>query len=73
VAELVARGQPADFEQTREEMRARDERDSSRSVAPLRQADDALMIDSSGLTPDEVVDRMALRVVELALAGQGSD
>jgi cytidylate kinase len=59
VAELQAAGRPADFATTRDEMRARDERDSTRSVAPLRQADDAVAVDSSGLTPDEVVARMA--------------
>jgi len=66
VAELRARGQAADFQQTLADMRARDERDSTRSVAPLRQAEDALLVDSDGLTADEVVDRMTARVVEVA-------
>ena len=59
VAELQAAGRPADFATTRAEMQQRDERDSTRSVAPLKQADDAVAVDSSGLTPDEVVARMA--------------
>jgi CMP/dCMP kinase len=59
VAELTAAGRPADFEKTRAEMQERDERDSTRTVAPLKQADDAIGVDSSGLTPDEVVARMA--------------
>jgi cytidylate kinase len=59
VAELQAAGRPADFATTRAEMQQRDERDSTRSVAPLKRADDAVAVDSSGLTPDEVVTKMA--------------
>jgi cytidylate kinase len=59
VAELRAAGRPADLAQTRAEMMARDQRDSTRSAAPLRRADDAVEIDSSSLGPDEVVARMA--------------
>jgi cytidylate kinase len=58
-AELVATGRPADPAQTRAEIVARDERDSSRATAPLRKAEDALEIDSSKLTAEQVVDRMA--------------
>jgi len=59
VAELAAGGKPVDAAQTRAEIVARDERDSTRAVAPLRKADDAIEIDSSALGPDEVVERMA--------------
>jgi cytidylate kinase len=65
VAELQAAGRPADLEQTRRELEARDERDSTRAAAPLRKADDAVEIDSSALNPDEVVAKMAA-VVEAA-------
>jgi cytidylate kinase len=58
VAELTAAGRPADFKQTREELLARDQRDASRAVAPLRKADDAVEIDSSALSRSEVVDEM---------------
>jgi cytidylate kinase len=66
VAELHAAGRPADFATTREEMRARDERDSTRAVAPLKQADDAIAVDSSGMTPEEVVAKMAAIVTAAA-------
>jgi cytidylate kinase len=66
VAELVGRGQPADFAQTLAEMRARDTRDSTRAVSPLRPADDAVHVDSTGLTIDEVVNRMAAHVASAA-------
>lgn len=59
VAELHAAGRPADFETTLTEMKTRDQRDSTRDVAPLKQADDAIAIDSSGMTIDEVVAKMA--------------
>ncbi|MEK6281301.1 MAG: (d)CMP kinase [Acidobacteriota bacterium] len=48
----------ADFESTFAEMTERDRRDSTRSDSPLRAADDAVIIDSTGLTIDEVLKRM---------------
>jgi cytidylate kinase len=59
VAELRAAGRSVDLAETRAELLARDARDSSRDVAPLRRADDAVEIDSSALSPGEVVARMA--------------
>ena len=56
--ELQAAGRPADFEEVLAEMRARDARDSGRAHAPLRRAADAVEIDSSDATPEEVVERM---------------
>ncbi|RBP31123.1 cytidylate kinase [Marinobacter pelagius] len=47
-----------------EEIRVRDERDMNRSAAPLRPADDAQVIDSTGLSIEEVLDRC------MAAAGQ---
>jgi cytidylate kinase len=59
VSELRAAGRTVDEAQTRADLVARDHRDSSRDVAPLRKADDALEIDSSSIDADEVVARMA--------------
>jgi CMP/dCMP kinase len=56
--ELKAAGRPAVFEEVLADMRVRDARDSQRDVAPLRKADDAIEIDSSGLLPDQVIERM---------------
>lgn len=56
--ELAAAGQPVDYEKTLAEIRERDERDSNRAAAPLRQADDAILIDSSELTPEQVIYKM---------------
>jgi cytidylate kinase len=57
--ELQAAGRPAVLAEVLAEMRARDARDSGRAVAPLRRADEAIEIDSSLATPDEIVERMA--------------
>jgi cytidylate kinase len=56
--ELEAKGKEAKPEDVEEDVRKRDVQDSSRDLAPLRPAEDAHLIDSTGLTPEEVVDRM---------------
>lgn len=60
-AELRARGEQVSLDQILADVRARDRQDSERSLAPLRPAPDAVLLDSSQLTPDEVV----ARIVEL--------
>jgi len=69
--ELRARGEPADLGAIREEVQVRDQRDSTRSVAPLRQAPDAELVDSSSLSIPQVVERMVARVrrIERELEG----
>ncbi|MBE3581561.1 MAG: (d)CMP kinase, partial [Thermoanaerobacteraceae bacterium] len=52
--ELVNQGQGVTMEQVREEIAERDRRDSQRSVAPLRPAPDAVVIDTTNLSPEEV-------------------
>jgi len=61
-ADRRARGQQVTLEQMRDEIIKRDAIDSSRSVAPLRPADDAISLDNSDLTIDETVAR-ALEIV----------
>lgn len=50
------------LEQVEADMRTRDQNDSTRAVAPLLPADDAIRIDSSGLTIEAVVDEMMAHV-----------
>lgn len=57
--ELLAAGRPADQAAVLRDIIERDQRDSTRAVAPLRRADDAVDIDSGGMTPDQVVQKMA--------------
>jgi cytidylate kinase len=62
---LLQDGKPADADAVRREITAlelRDAKDSSRAVAPLRQAEDAVPLDTSSLSFDEQVER----IVELA-------
>jgi cytidylate kinase len=56
--ELVAKGQTVDLAATLQEILIRDERDSTRATAPLKQADDAVLLDTSALDEGAVVDRM---------------
>jgi CMP/dCMP kinase len=60
--ELVAKGARVSFEETLEDVRRRDDQDTTRAVAPLRQAPDATLVDSSEMGIDEAVARMAERV-----------
>jgi cytidylate kinase len=62
--ELRAKGVEVDLESTLAEMRERDERDSGREVAPLAQAEDALLVDSSERSLDDVVAEMLRYVRE---------
>jgi cytidylate kinase len=61
--ELSGRGMSAHFEEVLADIHARDERDSTRPVAPLKQASDALLLDTSELTVEQAVAE-ALRLVE---------
>ena len=60
--ELTAKGQSVTFEETLEDVLRRDAQDTQRAVAPLRQADDAVLVESSSLDIDGVVERMVARV-----------
>jgi cytidylate kinase len=62
--ELTTKGQEVTLEDTLAEVRRRDEQDTTRAVAPLRQAEDAVLIDNSDFGIDETVARMAARVRE---------
>lgn len=51
--ELIEKGMPADYEDVRQNISKRDRIDSSREDSPLKQADDALVLDNSDMTVDE--------------------
>ena len=53
--ELEEKGEACDFEQIRQDIQERDERDMTREIAPLKQAEDATLIDSSEMEIDDVV------------------
>lgn len=62
--ELEQRGQPAEYDTVLCDLRMRDEIDSSRSASPLRVPDGALVLDTDGLSVDEVVAALEARVHE---------
>ena len=53
--ELIEKGQEADLEKIKKDIEERDYRDMNRDIAPLRQAEDAVLVDSSSMTIDENV------------------
>lgn len=53
--ELKEKGEDCDLEQIARDIKERDERDMNRETAPLKQADDAILVDSSHMTIPEVV------------------
>lgn len=55
-AELLEKGQDVSFEQVLEDIQQRDYNDMNRAITPLRKADDAVEIDSTNMTIQEVVD-----------------
>ncbi len=61
--ELLEKGQTVTFEEVLSDMRARDLADSTRAAAPLKQADDAVLLDNSNLDFEGTVAR-ALEIIE---------
>ena len=53
--ELMAKGESCDLDTIEKDIIERDHRDMTREISPLKQADDATLIDSSDMTIDEVV------------------
>ena len=62
-AELTAAGLPVHLEDILIDLRARDERDAGRDAAPLLMAEDAMLLDTSAMNPDEALAE-AIRLVE---------
>lgn len=56
--ELLAKGMQADYDQVLEEMIQRDYQDSHRAIAPLKQADDAVLLDTSEMNLEQVLDAL---------------
>ena len=61
-AQLAAMGRPAEYAEILDQIRKRDDQDRNRAAAPLVPADDAVIIDTSDLTVDEVFAAMLARV-----------
>jgi cytidylate kinase len=55
---LLVRNDQSDYETVLADMRARDNTDSGRQTAPLQLAPDAYMIDTTGMEPEHVLNKM---------------
>ncbi len=65
VAEFLKKGKNVSFDSVRENLTRRDHIDSTRAISPLRQADDAIVIDNSHLTREEQLDKVVELLREL--------
>ena len=62
--QLIGLGKEADYEQVLKETAERDYQDSHRELSPLRQADDAVLLDTSDMTVEENIDAVAQIITE---------
>jgi cytidylate kinase len=67
--ERAAKGERADYDEILSQTRARDEMDSTRDVAPLKPADDAIILDTTGLSFEDVTSRV-MNFAARAIAGE---
>ena len=70
-AELAAKQASISFNEVLEQLRERDVRDRERELAPLKRADDAVLIDTTNLDADQVVNEMKSRILAGGNAGKG--
>ncbi len=66
--ELTAKGESCELEKIQADIEERDHRDMSREISPLRQAKDAVLVDTSAMTIQEAVDR----IIAICKAASGS-
>ena len=57
--QLLEQGKPADYDVIFKEIQERDYQDSHRAISPLKQANDAVLLDSTGMTIEENVEAIA--------------
>ena len=57
--EMKEKGMEADFETVKRDIEYRDKNDSEREFAPLKQAEDAILVDTSDMTIEEVIERIS--------------
>jgi len=57
--EMEQKGMKADFETVKRDIEYRDKNDSEREFAPLKQAEDAILVDTSDMSIEEVIDRIS--------------
>jgi cytidylate kinase len=70
--ELIEKGMPADLHEVRENLDKRDHIDSTRKDSPLKQAEDALVLDNSEMTLEQQMDWFRERYQRLMVKRDGS-
>ena len=65
--ELEAKGETVDYKKLQEEIASRDKQDMEREVSPLRQAEDAIYLDTSAMNIEQVTDKVLELVKEKQL------
>lgn len=68
--EFLAQGREADYQWVLDQTKARDDLDSKRADSPLKPAEDAWVLNTDGLTGDEVVELIVQRVKDLSQGGK---
>ncbi|MFZ0657444.1 MAG: (d)CMP kinase [Candidatus Binataceae bacterium] len=69
--ELAAKGASISYDQVLDQLRERDARDSSRALAPLKRADDAIVVDSTGLDIPAVINAIKEHILAATNADKG--
>jgi cytidylate kinase len=67
--EMAERGETVELERILRDQEIRDQRDAARDLAPMKPAGDAVLLDSTRLTPEQVVEAMAAEVRRRAAGG----
>jgi cytidylate kinase len=67
--QLKGKGEDVSLSSLLDEIRARDERDTQRAVAPLKPAADAIQLDSTELSIDQVLERIMSEIAIRDIAG----
>ncbi len=71
--ELQEKGDPSTYEQVLEDIKQRDYNDTHRDIAPLKKADDAVEVDSTSMTLDEVIETIVRIISEKTSSSKGGD
>ena len=64
--QLLEHGQHADYIEVFNAIQERDQQDQTRAIAPLKPAEDAVLVDTTQLTPEQVLEQMSDQIFNLA-------
>jgi cytidylate kinase len=64
--QLLEQGQQVDYTEVLKALQERDQQDLNRAIAPLKQAEDAVLVDTTQLTPEQVLEQMSDQILHSA-------